>query len=144
MIPRPAGVGSYRALELDERPLEHRMRIDEIGAIHRDAGRDDLVMERRNLDRNVVVRHGPHAVENMLLRRQRAGGVARWRRAGELVDELVRTGRTERAHRRARENLPPRELHAAGWTRTSERRMRVTFRFTCLNVYGGATCSLTT
>ena len=43
-----------------------------------------------------------------------------------------------------REDLPARELHVAGRTRTRLRRMRVTFRLTCMNEYGGATCSLTT
>ena len=50
------------------------MRIDEICAIHGDPRGDDLVMKRRHLHLDPVVRDRPHAVEHMLLGRKRSGG----------------------------------------------------------------------
>src|SRR4051794_35291479 len=102
------------------------------------------MVKRRHLYFDSVVPHRPHPVEDVLLRRLRAGRGAIRRRADEPVDELVRTRRGKRAGRRTREDLPACELHVVGRTRTRLRRMRVTFRFTCVKVYGGATCSLTT
>ena len=75
---------------------------------------------------------------------KRPGRGAGRRRAGELVDELVRAGRAESAGCGAGEDLLARELHAGEGTRTRLRRTRVTFRLTCANENGGATCSLTT
>ena len=121
-----------------------RARPERSAASTRDARRDDLVMERRNGDLDAVVLDRPHSVEHVLLRRQRACRRAGWRRARELVDELVRAGRTESADGGAGENLLAGELHADGGTRTRLRSKRVTFRFTCANEKGGATCSLTT
>ena len=101
-------------------------------------------MKRRHGDLDAVVRDRAHSVEHVLLGRQRPGGRARRRRARELVDELVRARRTESADSRAGENLLAGELHADGGTRTRLRSKRVTFRLTCANENGGATCSLTT
>jgi hypothetical protein len=118
------------SLEIGESRLERPLCIGEIRAIHAHAGGDDLVMERRHRHLDVVVRHRLHAVEHVLLRRKRTGRAAIGRRAGEPVDELVGAGHAKRAGRRTREDLAPRELHAAGRTSTRLRRMRVTLRFT--------------
>ena len=63
-------------LEIGERRLERVTCIGEVRAIHEHSRRDDLVMKRRHLHLDTVVRHRPHAVEHMLLGRQRPGRAA--------------------------------------------------------------------
>ena len=70
-------------------------------------------MERRDDDLDAVVLDDPHAVEQVLLGREAAGGRAR-RRAAELVDELVDPAGGERGAGAAREELPPGQAHQEG------------------------------
>ena len=98
-------------------------------------------MERRDDDLDAVVLHDSHAVEQVLLRREAAGGRAR-RRAAELVDELVDPGGGERGAGAAREELPPGQAHQEGWTRRSAPSILSMFWTIRGSVCGGAMCSL--
>jgi hypothetical protein len=101
--------------------LELRLRVAQIGAPGGDPRGEDLVMERRDEHLDALRVDDAHAVEQVLLGEQLRRVRALGRAAGELVDELVDTGRADGAGRRADDHLPPRELHQAlGLIRTSD------------------------
>src|SRR5262249_36811528 len=79
--------------------------------VSRHARRHDLVVKRRHEHLDAVVTDDLDAVEQMLLRLERA---ARPRRsvAGELVDELVDTGSTERDGGATGDESATADLHA--------------------------------
>src|SRR4029079_11607142 len=129
------------AFEACERALELDPRVAQVAAPNRDAGGEDLVVERRHQHLDTVRAHDTDAFEQVLLGQPGRGGRALRRTAGELVDELVQPGRTDGAGCGADDELPACQLHQAGRTSTSDESCCFRYRTTWLNVSGGATCS---
>ena len=99
VTPSPAGVGSYRCVELAERRAPARAWASARSPFRSpdvDGRGDELVVERRHDDLDVVVLDDPHALEQVLLGRQAVG-----RRAGR------RPGRAGRRARRCRPRRAP-------------------------------------